>query len=72
MGLPILLYEQECDDVDCWESVQISLAFVEQYFADAIVADWDDGEYEWENEDAFEDAFEQFVRKLDRYMLIDE
>ena len=51
LGVPPLLYSEECDVDYCWTSTELDIRFVERYFEGRINADWENGSYDWSDDD---------------------
>jgi hypothetical protein len=71
IDVPFLLYEQTCDDIECYDEVNANQAFFEQYFAESLQANWD-GDYTFSDDAAVEATFEEFGKNVARYLVVDQ
>jgi hypothetical protein len=66
----VLEFQEECDiDGYCWSSTGIDVGVVDRYFAGRIDADWENGDYEYLDSDAVENAFEEIGNQSSRYLI---
>jgi hypothetical protein len=63
-GTGPLLHEEQCDADVCSSSIELAPAFLDQYFAGTIDAEWEGTEYTSTNEDAIEDAGREMSRSF--------
>ncbi len=69
VGVPPLEWVEDCDQWDCWSYSELNLSFLEAYLEGTTDADWVDGDYTWEDEDAVEDALgESFSHALGTFV----
>jgi hypothetical protein len=71
VSAPVLYYEQECDEFECWSSTGINTAFLQEYFAGSIDADWENGSYDWSGDEAASDAIEEMMRSIGNHVVLD-
>jgi hypothetical protein len=68
----VLEFQEECDiDGYCWSSTGIDLGFVDRFFEGRIDADWENGDYEYLDNDAVENAFEEIGNQSSKYLITD-
>jgi hypothetical protein len=64
----VLEYVEDCDGDYCYTSSGIDIDFISRYFDGRIDADWENGDYEYLDNDAVEAAFEEIDKQSVRYL----
>jgi hypothetical protein len=66
---PLLRYEETVEDGETYTSVELNTTFLQRYFAGRIDADWENGDYDWTDEEVASDAFEELGTNMQRYLV---
>jgi hypothetical protein len=65
-----LIFEEQCDSLECWSDTKLDTAFLDEYFTGSIDAQWE-GNYKWADEDVISDAIEEASRNISRKFGLD-